>query len=183
MGLYTRSLLAALRETAPEGVEMVESRRPHVIRTRRFDLFHAPWMEGAVLRCQCPMVVTLHDLDALTRRSERLRRGGMHTRLRHLALQRATHVIVHSQAMADDAHSRLGLERERVVVIPHAPEAPGPSGHPAVGHDHGAAEVDSAWGWEEVARATWVVYERALSEPARPFVSRPRAASARPGPS
>lgn len=161
VGHYTRCLLAALRETVPNGVELLESRRPHLARTRRFDVFHSPWIEGAVLRCQCPMVVTLHDLDALTRRSERLRRGGMHARLRQLALQRATQVIVHSQGVADEALAKLGLECERIVVIPHAPEP--------------------AWSWEDTARATWEVYQRALSEPARPFVSRPRAASARPG--
>lgn len=174
VGHYTRCLLAALSETAPEGAQLVESRRPHLARMRRFDLFHAPWMEGAVLRCQCPMVVTLHDLDALTRRSERLRRGGMHMRLRHLALQRATRVIVHSEELAHEAHAKLGLERERVVVIP---QAPAPRAHEA-GEQ---APASPGWGWEEMARATWEVYERALSEPARPFVSRPRAASPRPG--
>jgi hypothetical protein len=116
-------------------------------------------MEGAILRSPCPMVVTLHDLDALTRRSERLRRGGMHTHLRHLALQRATHVIVGSEEMAEEALTRLALDRGRIVVIP------------------------PAWGWEDVARATWDVYERALSEPPRPFIRTLRAASGRRAPS
>jgi hypothetical protein len=173
IGRYTRCLLAALRQTAAEGTEIVETHRPYAGRGRRVELFHTPWMEGAVLRSPCPMVVTLHDLDALTRRSERLRRGGMHMRLRHLALQRATHVIVRSDAMAQDALIKLGLEHERIVVIPHAPDPTAwlpPSD-------------DSAWSWEDVARATWQVYERALSEPPRPFISRPPAASRQRGPS
>lgn len=160
---YARHLLAALHETVGEGIEIVETHRPFAGRGRRVELFHTPWMEGAVLRSPCPMVVTLHDLDALTGRSERLRRGGMHQRLRHLALQRATHVIVESQEMADAALTELGLERERVVAIPRV-------------------SADSpTWGWQDVARATWAVYERALAEPGRTFISRPRAASRRRG--
>ena len=167
---YSRCLLAALREIATEGVEIVETHRP-----RRVDVFHSPWMEGAILRSPCPMVVTLHDVDALTRPSERLRSGGVHLRLRHLALARATHVIVPTHAMADDAVTKLGLERGRVIVIPQAPD-------PAAGTDQPAPN-SPAWSWEDVARATWRVYERALSEPARGFISTPRVASARPGPS
>ncbi len=169
VGRYTRCLLSALRETASEGVEIVETHRPTASRGRRVQVFHAPWMEGAVLRRPCPMVVTLHDLDALTRRSERLRRGGMHTRLRHLALQRAAHVIVHTDAMAEDALTMLGLERERIVVIPHAID-PVPSDIDRL--DPGHAGDSPSWSWEDVARATWQVYERALSAPPRPFVRR-----------
>lgn len=165
IGNYARCLLEALRETVGEELEIVETHRPHSAKGGRVQLFHAPWIEGAVLRSPCPMVVTLHDLDALTRRRERLRRGGMHTRLQHLALQRATHVIVESEETAEEALSRLGLERERVVAIPQV------------------SADSSAWSWQDVARATWDVYERALSAPPRPFISTPRAASRRRGPS
>ncbi len=166
VGRYSRCLLSALRETAREGVEIVETHRP-----RRVDVFHAPWTEGAILRSPCPMVVTVHDVDALTRPSERLRRGGVHLHLRHLALARATHVIVPTDAVAHDAITKLGLERERVVVIAEAPDPTTYStGQPA-----------SAWSWENVARATWNVYERALTEPGRAFISTPRVASAQPG--
>jgi glycosyltransferase involved in cell wall biosynthesis len=80
------------------------------------------WMEGAMLHSPCPMVVTLHDLAALKRRSEHLRTG-VRPRLRQLAVQRATHVIVPTRALAEDAYARLGLEPECVVVIPEAPDA------------------------------------------------------------
>ena len=71
-----------------------------------------------MLRSPCPMVVTLHDLAALKRRSEHLRTG-MRLRLRHLAVQRAVRVIVPTRgASRDDAVERLGLERERVVGDP-----------------------------------------------------------------
>lgn len=180
LGRYAGCLLEALHETASEGMEIVETHRPYSGRGRRVELFHAPWMEGAVLRSPCPTVVTLHDLDALTRRSERLRRGGMHARLRHLALQRATRVIVHSEQMAQDALTRLGLERERVVVIPQAARAVAYTG---ADDRLSVPWEDSGWDWEEVARATWQVYERVLSEPPRPFISRPRVASRQQGPS
>ncbi len=170
VGRYTRCILTALRGTAPEGVEIVETHRPSTsTRGRRAHVFHSPWIEGAMLRSPCPMVVTVHDVDALTRLSERLRCGGVHSRLRHLAIARATHVIVPTDAIANDAVTKLGLDPERVIVIPEAPDPSEP-----------ATPDLPSWGWEDVARATWQVYERALSEPARTFI-RPRAASVRPG--
>lgn len=178
IGRYTSRLLAALRETAAEELEIVETHRPHARRSGRVQLYHSPWLAGAALRSPCPTVVTLHEIDSLTRRSECLRRGGMYTRMRHLALQRAACVIVHSEAIAEDASSKLGLEPERVTVIPSVPS------HTDSGRENSAGCTgdegnNSAWSWEDVARATWEVYERALAEPPRPFVSRPRASSAR----
>jgi glycosyltransferase involved in cell wall biosynthesis len=96
----------------------IEETRPR----RANDIFHTPWMEGAMLRSPCPMVVTLHDLAALKRRSEHLRTG-VRMRLRQLAVQRAVRVIVPTEAVAGDAVERLGLERERVVVIAEAPDS------------------------------------------------------------
>ncbi len=116
VGRYSRCLLQALRETAAPHAEILETHRP-----RRADVFHAPWMAGAMLHSPCPMVVTLHDLAALKRRSEHLRTG-VRLRLRHLAVHRATRVIVATQALAQDAFSRLGLDPDRVVVIPEAPD-------------------------------------------------------------
>lgn len=159
VGSYARCLLTALHRVAGERIEIVETHRP-----RRVDVFHSPWIDGAVLRSPCPMVVTIHDIDVLTRPSEHLRRGGVYLRLRHLALARATHVIVPEETAAEDAVSRLGLERGRVVVIPRVSES-----------------TSSAWSWEDAAHATLRVYERALSEPGRAFISTPRAASARLG--
>jgi glycosyltransferase involved in cell wall biosynthesis len=117
VGRYSRCLLKALRETADPHVEMMETHRP-----RRADVFHAPWMAGAMLHSPCPMVVTLHDLTALKRRSEHLRTS-VRPRLRQLAVQRAERVIVPTAALASDAFARLGLEPERVVVIHEAPDA------------------------------------------------------------
>ena len=117
VGRYSRCLLRALRDTAGACREIVETHRP-----RHADIFHSPWMEGAMLRSPCPMVVTLHDLAALKRRSEQLRTG-LRRGLRHLAVQRALRVIVPTEAVANDAFTRLGLQRDRVVVIPEAPDA------------------------------------------------------------
>ncbi len=161
IGRYSRGLLGGLDKVAGEGIEILETHRP-----RHADVYHSPWIDGAILRSPCPMVVTIHDIDALTRPSERLRRGGVYLRLRHLALARATHAIVPTEAVAEDAVTRLGLERGRVVVIPPVAESD-------------ASGPTSSWSWEDVAGATWQVYERALSEPGRAFVSTPPAASAR----
>ncbi len=167
LGHYSRCLLQALCDTAGEQDEIRESHRP-----RGADVVHAPWMQGAMLHSPCPMVVTLHDLAALRRPSERLRGGGMHLHLRHLAVQRATHVIVPTEVVAGEAVVELGFERERVIVIPEASAAP----------------AQPMWTWEDAARETWAVYRQALAQPHRPCVaspkrrtlSRPRVARARP---
>jgi glycosyltransferase involved in cell wall biosynthesis len=65
------------------------------------------------------MVVTLHDVVPLKRRSEYLRTG-MRFRLRYLAVQRAVRVIVPTRTVAADAVERLALAPERVVVISEA---------------------------------------------------------------
>jgi glycosyl transferase family 4 len=186
VGRYARRLLTALGQVAGEGIEIVETHRP-----RHVHVFHSPWIDGAILRSPCPMVVTVHDVEELTRPSERMRGGGVHLRLRHLALARATHVIVPTHATAEDAVTKLGLERERVIVIPEVPDrapdladaipsavAGGTGRAMAEGTGLAAPPPTSAWGWEDVARATWRVYERALSEPGRAFISTPRVASA-----
>ena len=114
VGRYARCLLQALRDTADAGTEIVETHRPVSA-----DVFHSPWMDGAMLHCQCPMVVTVHDLAALKRRSEHLR-AGVRMRMRQLAVQRAVRVIAPTKALARDAVERLGLPEEGVVVIPEA---------------------------------------------------------------
>lgn len=148
---YSRCLLDALRDTARDCDEIVETYRP-----RGAEVFHSPWLEGAMLHSPCPMVVTIHDVSALTRRSERLRGGGVHLRLRSLALQRATHVIVSTDALAEEAVAELGLEHERIAVIPHGSEAAPPT----------------SLQWQDAARATWRVYADALARPERPCVGR-----------
>jgi len=65
------------------------------------------------------MIVTLHDLAVLKRASEHLR-GGVRPRLRQLAVQRAAGVIVPTETVAADAVEHLGIERERIAVIPEA---------------------------------------------------------------
>jgi alpha-1,3-rhamnosyl/mannosyltransferase len=116
IGRYARSLLDALRESGRG--EIVETRDP-----RRCDVFHAPWIDGAMLRPPVPMVVTLHDLIPLKRRGEYLRTG-IRFRLRYLAVQRAVRVIVPSAAVADDAIQELGLAPERLAVIHEAAADP-----------------------------------------------------------
>jgi glycosyltransferase involved in cell wall biosynthesis len=123
VGRYARCLLQALRSTALAGDEVLEIPSPSAsARSRSAQVFHAPWMDGAMLRSPCPTVVTLHDLAAVKRRSEHLR-AGLRLRLRHLAVQRAARVIVPTEAVARDAVEHLRLERGRVVVIPEAADA------------------------------------------------------------
>jgi len=123
VGRYSRCLLAALRETVASGDEIVETHRPSALaRSRNADVFHSPWVDGAMLHSPCPMVVTIHDLVAFKRRSEHLR-SGLRLRLRHLAVQRAVRVIVPTETVARDAVAHMRLERERMVVVSEAADA------------------------------------------------------------
>lgn len=111
-------------ELDPDTCEIVETHRP-----RRCEVYHAPWIDGALLRSPVPMVVTLHDLVPLKRRGEYLR-SGARFRLRYLAVQRAVRVIVPTTAVADDAMGVLQIPAERITVIAEAPApafAPRPS--------------------------------------------------------
>lgn len=112
IGRYTRCLRDAL--VASGRGEILETHRP-----RRCQVFHSPWLDGALLRSPVPLVVTLHDLAPLNRRGEYLRTG-VRFRLRYLAVQRAARVIVPTEALAEQAIGMLGLLREQVAVIPEA---------------------------------------------------------------
>ena len=83
-------------------------------------MFHSPWMEGAMLHSPCPMVVTLHDLAALKRRSEHLRTG-VRPRLRQLAVQRAERVIVPTKALAQEASPVSGWSPSASLSFPRHP--------------------------------------------------------------
>ena len=115
IGRYIRCILDALREL--DRGEIVETHRP-----RRADVYHSPWLDGALLRAPCPQVVTLHDVIPLKRRGEYLRTG-LRFRLRYLAAQRADRVIVPTAAVADDVEALLKIPRERLTVI-HEAAAP-----------------------------------------------------------
>ena len=114
IGRYVRSLLPEL--IANGAGTIVETHRP---RPRRVDVFHAPCLEGALLRSPVPMVVTLHDMTPLKRRGEFLRTG-LGLRMRYLAAQRAVRVIVPTEAVAGDAIEHLHLDRDRIAVIGEA---------------------------------------------------------------
>ncbi len=114
IGRYVRCLHEALLATAAEGHTLIEAHRP-----RRVDVYHSPWIDGAVLRSAIPQVVTVHDLVPLKRRSEYLRTG-LRFRLRYLAVQRAARVICPTRAVAADLTAQLDIPDERIAVIGEA---------------------------------------------------------------
>lgn len=114
VGRYAQCLLEALEADAPEGAEIVLTHRP-----RRVDVLHAPCLDCAPLRPHGPTVVTVHDVHRLKRQGERMR-AGVRVRLRSLAAERVTRVIVPTQAVAADTVAYLRLPDDRVVVIPEA---------------------------------------------------------------
>lgn len=119
IGRYARCLLDALGDL--EDCELVETYQP-----RRCDVYHAPWIDGALLRPSMPMVVTLHDLAPVKHHGQYLR-SMLRFKLRYLAVQRAMRVIVPTCAVADEAASLLEIEPDRIAVVP---EAPAPAFHP-----------------------------------------------------
>jgi glycosyltransferase involved in cell wall biosynthesis len=141
IGRYSRCLLEALRASGRG--EIVETNKP-----RHCELFHAPWIDGAMLRCPVPMVVTLHDLVPLKRRGEYLR-SGLRFKLRYLAVQRAARVIVPTNAVANDAVRALDIPRERIAVIAEAPATElrrrGPEEVKAVRERYGLPEQYLLW--------------------------------------
>lgn len=123
VGRYARCILRALQDTASASDEVLGTNRPsRALRARTADVFHTPWIDGAVLHSPCPMVVTVHDVNAQKRRSEHLRTS-LRQRLRPLALQRASCVIVPTEAVAADAVDHLRLDPARVAVIGEAADA------------------------------------------------------------
>jgi glycosyltransferase involved in cell wall biosynthesis len=134
IGRYARCLLDGLRELAEgNGGEVVEGRQPR----RGDDLFHAPWMSGALLRPRVPMVVTVHDLISQKHAGLSLRaglRGGM----RKLAIERAARLICPTCAVADDVAALMRVARERIEVIAEAPASafrPRPAGEVEAARD------------------------------------------------
>ena len=115
VGRYVRCVLDALHSTKADEDEIVETHHP-----RRVGVYHAPWLPGALVKSSVPQVVTLHDLAPLKRRATYLRYGRSH-HLRYMAAARAERVIVPTRVVADDAESILGIDPERIVVIPEAP--------------------------------------------------------------
>jgi glycosyltransferase involved in cell wall biosynthesis len=112
---YTRSLRTALTgEARARNGEVIDAHRP-----RDVDLFHSPWIDGALLRPRGPMVVTLHDLIPLKRPGEYLRTG-LRFRLRYLAVERATRIIVPTTTVAEEAVASLKLDAACVHVVPEA---------------------------------------------------------------
>jgi glycosyltransferase involved in cell wall biosynthesis len=115
IGRYSSCLLTALYESAGADDVIVQGHRP-----RRGDVYHAPWIDGALLRPPCPQVVTLHDVVPLKRRSEYLRTG-IRFRMRYLAVERSARLIVPTAVVAGEVVEHLGIDREQIVVIHEAP--------------------------------------------------------------
>jgi len=114
IGRYASCLLTALYESAGPGDVLVQGHRP-----RRGYVYHAPWIDGALLRPPCPQVVTLHDVVPLKRRSEYLRTG-IRFRMRYLAVERSARLIVPTAVVAEEVVEHLHIEPEQVVVIHEA---------------------------------------------------------------
>jgi glycosyltransferase involved in cell wall biosynthesis len=86
------------------------------------DVIWHPW-NGAFVLGTRPHVVTIHDVSAFAFPSldERRRQAEQRPYLR--AAEHARRIITPSEFMAAQIHSRLGVARERISVVPLAPDA------------------------------------------------------------
>ena len=82
------------------------------------DVFHAPGYV-APRHLPCPLVVTIYDLIAITHPELARRSNAIHYRLRlPRSARAAARVIVPTEFVAGQVVERLGVERERVRVVP-----------------------------------------------------------------
>jgi alpha-1,3-rhamnosyl/mannosyltransferase len=95
---------------------------PRLLRGLGLDLFHTPYYLTAYRGLPCPMVLTLYDLIPIVYPAsmysplDRL----IYRSAVHLAVRRASRVIVCSQATRSDLMRFLGVPEERIAVIPAA---------------------------------------------------------------
>ena len=106
--------------TEPQRWEPLE----HVLQARAVkklgaDVLHTPSLDFLSLRPGAAHVVTLHDLAPLKNPEVYLRTGLLH-KLRYRSVRRAQRVMVDSRAVAADAERMLGLDPERIDVVPLA---------------------------------------------------------------
>ena len=132
IGRYVQCLHDALREHAgelslrlepisePQRWEPLELLlQARTVKRLGADVLHTPSLDFLSLRPGAPQVVTLHDLAPLKNPELYLRTGLLH-RLRYRAVRRARRVMVDSSAVAEDAERMLGLDPERIAVVPLA---------------------------------------------------------------
>jgi glycosyltransferase involved in cell wall biosynthesis len=100
-----------------------QMRLPLAARRDGVDLMHFP-ANAAPAWCPVPFVVTVHDLIPLRlpgelppRATRAFRRGVMR------GVRRAAHIIAVSAATSDELHRDFGVARDRMTVIPWAPDA------------------------------------------------------------
>mgnify|MGYP000303681050 CR=1 FL=1 len=87
-------------------------------RLKGFDLFHAPGYV-APSRLPCPSVLTIYDLVALTHPGLAKRSNALHYRWRlPRSARAAARIMVPLECVARQVVERLGIDRERVRVVP-----------------------------------------------------------------
>ena len=91
---------------------------PPRARARAADVFHSPWMDGAMLHSPCPMVVTIHDL-ARAQAPQRAPARAACACACATSRSSARRVIVPTRRWP--TRSPTWARRERIVVIPRRP--------------------------------------------------------------
>lgn len=142
VGVYSRELIGALARTHPED-RLLCYYRPHRFlksfqdslpsnASRRLlwgrpggDVFHA--LNQRVDRRAHRTVATFHDLFVMTNEYSTPEFRERFTRQARKAAQHSDRIIAVSQFTADQVHQLLGVETDRIRVIPHGVRPPSPT--------------------------------------------------------
>jgi len=136
IGLYTRQLLAALRDFSPDGESLVmqathEFQETIISSQRDFDLVHYPFFDFffATLPTdhKLPFVVTIHDVIPLLFPKEYPSgiKGGVRLLRQKWAIKKAAAVITDSHSSKEGIINTLGIPANLIHVVPLA-------GNPAI---------------------------------------------------
>jgi alpha-1,3-rhamnosyl/mannosyltransferase len=94
---------------------------PHVLRTMRADLYHAPYYVRPYAGVPCPSVTTLYDaIPRLFPNEASPRARLLFDVLTRLAIRESAHVLAISASARDDFVAAYGLAPSRVTVTPLA---------------------------------------------------------------
>jgi len=124
IGSYTRELVSALSAGYPED-KIISTTTDYY--SLNADLVHFPFFDPFFLTLpsgrKLPTVVTIHDLIPLKYPSHFPRgiRGGLKWRLQRRQVRQVDHIITDSLASKHDITKMIGIDDDKITVIPLAP--------------------------------------------------------------
>lgn len=115
---------AATGETHGAGTRWEQAELPAVIRREAADVVFCPGYTAPLLT-RAPVVLTIHDVSFVAHPEWFPARQGLRRRLlTKLSARRAVRVLTVSEFSAGEIETRLGIPREKIVVVRHGIRSP-----------------------------------------------------------